>query len=283
METLKPKDILIVVFHTRQEPWEEIVQRGQFRTWIPEAVNNGFRVAYCFGPIPGKFTKKIDAWNENLRWNKGAAISNFRNHINRIFARSFQNFIPKIRSVPYVGAPKGVEGLEVKISDMYMTARWKQLAIFQYFLEDTEAKFLVIVTSAGYIKPDEMIQKISSISDQVIFAGPFLHKNTPSEFVRGSQLVINRDFARLAIKNRRKIPVEILNDLGLAFASQRLGINAIELPTIDFSSLEEIEEASRDELLNNYHFRLKSFKDGKRNDVELFEKLSERLSEKCLD
>lgn len=278
MQTLSPEEILIVVFHTRQEPWEEIVRKGQFETWVPLAIESGYRIAYCFGPKPSKVSKITDVFIENLRWHRGSRISDIRNFINKTIAFPFRNYVPDIRVTNYLGAPAGVIGLRVNIWDMYMTGRWKQLAIIKYFLEKESAKFLLITTSAAYIQPDILARNLALISEKVIFAGPFLHKNTKSEFVSGAQVVINKEFAHLVLNNLKEIPVEILNDLGLSFAAKKMRIKAIELPTINFSSIDEIGKTDTDVIKNNYHFRLKSFQDGKRNDVELFHFLRNKIN-----
>jgi hypothetical protein len=135
MRKLLPSEILIVVLHTRQEPWEEIVQKGQFQTWVPGAIMEGYKVLYCFGPSPNRLTKKIDLWNENFRWHKGARVSTLRNRVNRALAKPFLSYIPMTYSSMYEGAPEGVDCLSLKIWDLYLTGRWKMLSVFKYFLQ----------------------------------------------------------------------------------------------------------------------------------------------------
>lgn len=277
MSQLQPSDILIVVFHTRQEPWEEIVQQGQFKTWVPLSIKQGYKISYCFGPIPSRRAKKLDRWIEDLRWHKGAKVSSLRNYINKILAKPFLNCIPKTYLSIYKGAPEGVNGIQLKMWDMYSTARWKQLAIFKHFLEKTECKYLVILTSAAYLNSEILRETLSKIEGKTIFAGPLIQKDSPAPFVSGAQVVVNREFAKLSIDNAALFPGDKLNDLGLSIAAERMGITPIELPTLNLSSVEEIENIDQDQIRNNYHFRLKSFKSGKRNDVELFLKLKEKI------
>ncbi len=277
MSHLLPSDILIVVFHTRQEPWEEIVQKGQFKTWVPLSIKQGYKISYCFGPIPSRTSKKFDHWNEELRWHRGPRISSLRNYINKILAKPFLSYIPKTYLSSYEGAPRGVDGLYLKIWDLYSTARWKQLAIFKHFLEKSECKYLVILTSAAYLQTEILRKTLNKIEGDVIFAGPFIQKDSTTPFVSGAQVVVNREFAKMCIDNAILFPGEILNDLGLTIAAQKMGIKPIELPTLNFNSAGEIENTELGQILDNYHFRLKSFKSGKRNDVELFLKLKEKI------
>lgn len=277
MNQLLPSEILIVVFHTRQEPWEEIVQKGQFKTWVPISITQGYKVSYCFGPIPNRLTKKIDFWSENFRWHKGARVSTLRNAINKVLAKPFLGYIPNTYSSSYQGAPEGVHCINLRVWDLYSTGRWKQLAIFKHFLEQSHCKYLVILTSAAYLQPELLRETLSKLDGEAIYAGPLIQKDTKAPFVSGAQVVVNRRFAEISVSNPTFFPGEKLNDLGLALAAEKMGIRPIELPTVNFSSVDHIQNASEEVIKNNYHFRLKSFKSGKRNDVELFLKLREKI------
>lgn len=277
MNHLLPSDILIVVFHTRQEPWEEIVQQGQFETWVPKSIHEGYKVLYCIGPNPSQLSKKVDYWNEKLRWDKGAQVSTLRNYINKLLATPFMGYLPRTEFSKYPGAPEGVNCLNLKIWDLYLIGRWKTLAIFKHFIEQQEQKFLVILTSAAFLQPELLRKKLVELTGDFIYAGPLIQKESANPFVSGAQIVVNRKFAELVLRNHAYFPAEKLNDLGLAVAAKEMGISPVELPTVNFTSVEEIQNASETLLKSNYHFRLKSLKLGKRNDVELFLKLEEKI------
>jgi hypothetical protein len=277
MNKLLPSEILIVVLHTLQEPWEEIVQKGQFETWVPKAIKEGYKISYCFGPRPTRLVKKIDYWNENLRWHKGARVSTLRNQANKVLAKPFLRHVPATYSYGYLGAPEGVDCITLKVWDLYLTGRWKMLAVFNYFLQQPQSKYLVILTSAAYLRPQLLRETLTKLDGETIYAGPIIQKNSKTPFVSGAQLVVNRKFAEISVTNPAFFPGEKLNDLSLALAAEKMGVNPIELPTINFSSLEEIQNAEEGAIRANYHFRLKSFKFGKRNDVELFLKLKEKI------
>lgn len=278
---VNPNKILIVVFHTRQEPWESIVRKGQFKTWVPTAIKLGFKVAYCFGPKPSRVVAILDREIEKLRWTRGGRISELRNIINRILAAPISRFVPTLRRVQYEGAPEEVIGLRTCIWDMYSTARWRQLAIFKYFLTQTSCEFLMIVTSATYLKPDKILESLENLKGNIIYAGPIHGQNPSRVFVSGAQLVVNREFAALALENRSKIPTHLLNDLGLGEFAMIHAIEPQILPTLNVSNLVELQNTSDLALTTNYHFRLKSYIEGtnQRSDVMLFEELHKRLNQ----
>jgi hypothetical protein len=278
---VNPNKILIVVFHTRQEPWESIVRKGQFNTWVPTAIKLGFKVAYCFGPKPSRIVSILDREIEKSRWTRGGRISEFRNIINRILAAPFSRFVPTLRKVEYEGAPKGVTGLRTSIWDMYSTARWRQLGLFKYFLTQTSCDFLIIVTSATYLTPEKILENLENLKGNIVYAGP-IHGQKPSTvFVSGAQVVVNREFAALALENKSRIPTHLLNDLGLGEIARIHAIEPQRLPTLNLSSLVELQNTTDLALSTNYHFRLKSYIEGtnQRGDVMLFEELHKRLNQ----
>lgn len=278
---MDPTKILIVVFHTRQEPWESLVRRGQFNTWVPTAVKHGFKIAYCFGPKPSRIVSILDREIEKLRWTRGGRISEFRNILNRILAAPFKTFVPTLRKVEYEGAPEGVVGLRTSIWDMYSTSRWRQLGLFQYFLTQTSCDLLMIVTSSTYLAPDKILENLRNLSGKIVYAGPIQGQKPSKIFVSGAQVVINREFADLALANKSRIPTHLLNDLGLGEVAHIHGIEPQALPTLNISSMAELQEASDFVFITNHHFRLKSFIEGttERNDVMLFEELHKRLNQ----
>lgn len=278
---MDPNKILIVVFHSRQEPWESIVRKGQFRTWVPYALQRGFKVAYCFGPKPSRMVSILDRELEKFRWTRGGRISDFRNTLNQILAAPFSRFVPTLRKIEYKDAPEGVIGLRTSLWDMYSTARWRQLALFKYFLTHTSCEFLMIVTSATYLSPEKISKNLEELSGKIVYAGP-IHGQKPSRvFVSGAQVVVNREFASLALESKHRVPTHLLNDLGLGEVAHIHGIEPQALPTLNISSLTELQNTTDLALTTNYHFRLKSYIEGtnQRNDVMLFEELHKRLNQ----
>ena len=265
--------------HSEQYPWKEIVSEGQFKTWVPVAVSEGFKVTYCFGKKPTKAISFIDSLNETMRWNKGAKVSDFRNMINRILASPFKKYIPPAKNCKIPGFPVGVEGLEVKLLDLYATGRWKQLALINYFLNETSCKYLVISTSTTYLKTKVLLKVLGQLEGPYVYSGP-LYGAPQERFVSGAQIVIDRDFASDIIQFRNKIPTYALNDLGLGVLATRLMKQPSELPTLNIGNLKELDTISPEQLATNYHYRLKSIDEitGKRNDIDIFLRLHEMIT-----
>jgi hypothetical protein len=271
--------VFIVVLHSRREPWESIMRQGQFKTWVPKGIGRGIKIGYCFGPLPNRFVCYLDREIENLRWLRGGRMADIRNVLNRVLARPFRGVIPNLREATNFIAPRGVIGLETKIWDLHATTRWRQLALFDYFLNSTDCEHLVIITSATYIVPELLLSTLENLHEDILYAGAVHGKKPGQLFISGAQLVVNRKFAEIALRDRRKIPTHLLNDLGLSQIATINGIELEGLPSINLGSISEVNNLSDEILKENYHFRLKAFDQctGERIDVRLFHALHARI------
>ena len=276
---LKPSDLLITVIHSQQSPWKQIAELGQLATWIPEAKEAGYNLAYCYGRTPEKITSKLDTHLEKYRWHYGARISDLRNLINIVIARPFASWIPRARRESFGNSKVEIVGIRVPIIELYVTTRWKQLSLFRYFIENTSCKYLVMITSATYCVPDKLLIEIEKLSGEKVYAGPLYAKNSKGVFVSGAQLILDRNFIEELISNPKLLPTHLLNDVGLGVYAQKQGIVPLEMKTIDISSSDELERTTDEAIIENYHFRLKSIDQntGKRQDIGLFIQLHDRL------
>jgi hypothetical protein len=270
--------IMVVILHSEQYPWSSIIREGQFKTWVKCIDDKFFEVFYCFGKPPGNLIRILDKSNELFRWKLGAVFSSTRNFLNKIAATPFQNFIPQIKEEVFMGAPKGVKRLNIKIPDMYLTGRWRQLAVMQYFLNKKNFEYLLFVTSATYLNTERLRKVILALNNEYVYAGPVFGNPTENQFVSGAHMLFNKNSVEILLRNRKYIPVELLNDLGLGVAFAKMGICPQNLGTLNLSNSNQLKVINQEELETYHHFRLKSFMNGKRNDVKLFHELHKRLS-----
>jgi hypothetical protein len=277
-EKIISNKIMVVILHSEQYPWNSIIREGQFKTWINCIDDKFIEVFYCFGKPPGNLIRILDRANESFRWKLGAVFSSTRNLLNKIVATPFQNYVPKIKEEVFTGAPRGIKRLNIKIPDMYLTTRWRQLAVMQFFLNKKDFDYLLFITSATYLNTERLRKVIQTLNDEYVYAGPVFGNPTEDQFVSGAQMLFNKKSVEILLRNKKSIPVELLNDLGLGVAFARIGIRPQNLSTLNLSDSNQLKEINQKELETYHHFRLKSFKDGKRNDVRLFHELHGRLT-----
>ncbi len=276
MVKLKPdKTLLIAVVHSLQEPWLTITLDGQFKTWLKEIPKN-VEVIHFHATHNSKWVKYLDSVNEYLRWRAGGRISRVRNLINKALAFPLRNWIPRYSKSFPLGFDSSSSVYRVHCWDMYATMRWKRLAIMRYFLSETTFDFLLMTTSSSYLRPEALLKRISELDESWIYAGPIL-QDSRTCFVSGAQTILSRNTIEFIIQNKSRIPVELLDDLGLGVFFSKYGILPISLPTLNISSLTELNSYTREQLFHNHHFRLKAVQNGERQDVAIFHKLKKIL------
>lgn len=277
MSTLKPSDLLVIVMHSRQEPWESIVQKGQLKTWVPDAIESGVEVVYCSSIRSTRISKFLDKCNEFLRWHAGSRISDLRNLLNRKLSRKHLKTVPTftVEASEQVYFPAKI--MSVRVSDTYYSQRWRGVAAMKYFIEQTDARFLAIITSATYLQSKILIEKLSRFNEDIFFGGSVISGEFDDSFISGAQMIFNKRAAQKILDNMELIPGELLNDLGLNVAIEKLNIQKFSLSSTNLQNTLELNALSDGEILREHHFRLKSFQNGIRIDTLLFNELSFRL------
>ena len=278
MVRLNPeKKLLVAVVHSLQEPWVTITREGQNETWLRNIPNN-VDVVHFHSTDNSRKVKCIDKFNEYLRWRAGGRVSRVRNLLNKVLLRPLRRWVPKYSK----SSPKSFGQISnvyrVHCWDMYATLRWKRLAVMRYFLHETNFEFLLITSSSSYLRPHILLGKLAELDQDFVYAGPVIG-DSRTRFVSGAQTLLNRKTATFIIENRSKIPVELLDDIGLGVFCSEFDIQPTPLSTLNISSLNELDAYSRDELTNYHHFRLKAELNGQRQDVAIFLRLKDVLDE----
>jgi hypothetical protein len=272
------KTILIAVTHSLQEPWISIAKEGQFKTWLLEEHANTEVKHFYTKPINNVSVKIGDA-NEFLRWRSGRRVGQARNLISGIVLSPLKYWVPKVTRTDNDEFHLGVDTFRIQSIDAMQFSRWKRLSVVKYFLENSNADYLLMTTSSSYVQPNLLLRKLARIEETNLYAGPLINPGNDG-FVSGAQTVLNRASASMLVKNRMKIPVSLLDDVAIGRTFRKLGVPISELDTMNIGSLNELREIPRELLLNTHHFRLKSQSGKKRNDVEIFEALHQILKEK---
>lgn len=275
-ELQQQKKLLIAVVHSIQEPWLSITKEGQFRTWLDKEYEN-VSIVHFYAKPANPLTKILDHLNEKLRWRSGRRIGQIRNALGMVTLLFLSRWIPRISSPKKNPFGHPSESFRVHCLDMYLTSRWKRLAVMNYFINHDAADFLLFTTSSSYVQPNLLLGKLSKLNDEILYAGPIIG-DAQDSFVSGAQTVLNKKAAKLFLENRGMIPVQLLDDVGLGRTARKLNIKPKHLDTLNIDSLQKLREIDINVLKNIHHFRLKA-QDGKnRRDIEIFSELHSLLS-----
>lgn len=270
-------EILVGIMHVTRDPWLSITRDGQLPSWKKSKFQN-FSVVYFFSSAT-KLTTALSTFVEWLRWNKYRYASYAIQLFLLISFRPWIRYIPTGTLVDQSESKINALALKVNIPELISTMRWKKLAFLKYFLEETSADFVIISTASSILNMDLIVEILSKLknTDQPLYGGKIHHNHKVQDFASGSFTVLNRKSAALLLENTLLMPVHTNDDISFGMAFERLGIQPIDMKSLDFASLEMLREVPRNVLSEVPHFRLKSGPLGSRGDVEIMRELCEEI------
>ena len=265
--------ILVAVGHGYYSPWIDIVLEGQNETWLAGELPSNIEIVHYHGSPLGKFGLLLDKFHEKVRWSS--------NRVGYALLRLFDSFVtfPFLAVIPASTTSDLLflrhKTIHVRWPDSYLTARWKAKGMFRFILENYDFDFLFMTTTSSYIRLDELSKMLSKQTPIRFFGGASVYYG--ANFAAGSNRVLSRDL----VQNLLRRPLDYLpfpiEDLSMSQSIMRSGVGLVRLPHIDIDSLKNLEQVTDAELMNHYHFRLKSGRLDNRNDVVIMKALHKRL------
>jgi hypothetical protein len=270
-------NILCVVVHGVYKPWTEITEVGQENTWLQLPQSKRIKIVHAYGIPVKSIGLKFDRFHERLRF-AGRWTHLFLNVFDWIISVPFLYYIPKVKPAHLL--KNHHEQLQVQFPDIYLTHRWKELALMNYFVNFTEFDYLYMTTSSSYIRTEKLIESIDTFSSLELYAGSI--PNVTGRFASGANRVISRAAAKKIVSKRTRWSPRWLGDFGLGRLCESIGIDCQEMSTLNIDSVAGVDSLTDAEILQNHHFRLKSGRLDKRNDVEIMFEVHRRtlLAEK---
>lgn len=262
--------------HVTKDPWLSITKEGQLPAWEKSSYKN-FSVLYFFG-FSNALTTRINSFIETTRWNRGRYASYGISYALMFILRPWLGSLPKAKLVGERKSKVKANALRVRIPELTSTMRWKKLTFLKYFLEKSDAEYVIITTSSSLLNFQPIIDFLQNQKDieQPIYAGRICIGHD-CEFTSGSFTIMNRQSASLLLKNRRLIPLHVMDDIGFGTAFQKIGIQPQNIASEDLDSLSKLEEFSKKSLENIGHFRFRTGPLNDRGDAEIMRELSAKL------
>ena len=153
--------------------------------------------------------------------------------------------------------------------------KWKDLAVLDYFYSKTDANYLFMTTTSSYIRPHNLMDKITSLPEQGLYAGAIAYPG--ARFAAGHNRLYSRDVVKRILEARRMLRCGVIEDLALGNLCISLGIQMVELQKRNIGSLDELDLISDQELQEQFHFRLTSGTRTNRQDVKIMNALHNRI------
>jgi hypothetical protein len=120
------------------------------------------------------------------------------------------------------------------------------------------------------VKPEILLERIFSLPEnQPIYAGVKAYAG--ANFAAGNCRLLSRSAAILVLQNCRHFDAGYIEDRAMGNLMEKIGIPFIELPSLNISSIEELDRTSDKTMKRNFHIRVKSGTFKNRNDVALMQ------------
>jgi hypothetical protein len=271
--TKSPK-VLCVVAHGLYSPWINILYGGQEVTWLAKEMPENFEILHFHGTPLGHLGQKLDSIHERIRWSTRIAHTVLRT-IDFLLTLPFLVFIPKAVESKLSGIRHKV--IHVRIPDGYLTMRWKSKGIFKYALENYDFDYLFITTTSSYIRPSQLLKTLEGQNRKFFFGGAKAYEG--ANFIAGSNRILSRDLVDLVVSRPFSYLPHIIEDVSLSRSLRSYGVEFTFFNHLDIDSIDRLSTFSNEELVNTYHFRVKSGPLHDRKDIEVMQELHKRFYE----
>lgn len=266
--------VLISVAHSLKEPWLTIFREGSQVTWLTTSMPIEFQLIHFHGSRLSVFWDKWDALHEKIRWKNRWVAAPLR-WFDQVVAFPFLCIIPSMTPSKAFDIPDLC--FEVNCKDTYQFLRWKDLAILDYFVNRTSADYLFMTTNNSYVNFDELSRLVQLLPSDSFYGGVVAYEG--AKFAAGNNRFLSRDVAEAILESKWRFPAGDIEDVAMGKIVSKLGFSFTPLRSLVLQSLHDLDVSSDEELLSNFHFRVKSGSSTSRNDVSIMVKLHSRLNE----
>lgn len=265
--------ILVAVGHGYYAPWIDIAIKGQNETWLAGEVPSNIEILHYHGSPLGRTGLLLDRIHERIRWSNRLGYT-LLGLFDSVVTFPFLAKIPKSSTSKLMSLKH--KTIHVRWPDSYLTFRWKAKGMFKFILDNYDFDFLFMTSSSSFIRLDKLSKLLYEQAPSRFFGGASAYKG--ANFAAGSNRILSRDLVQDLLRRPFKYLPFPIEDLSMSKSLMDSGVALVRLPHLDIDSLESLHQLTDAELLNHYHFRVKSGSLDNRNDVEIMKALHERLN-----
>ena len=162
--------------------------------------------------------------------------------------------------------------LTVDCSELWFYITRKTFSALSYIDKNHDYDYLIRCNATCYINEKAFISFLEKIPNQTLYAGP-----TTKEFVAGWGVVMSRDAVKILLQEGKVSDYLLWDDEAIGIIFERSGIKLQEMPHLQISSIEELNQLELESMRNIPFFRVKYEDSSGRSDYKLMKLLSERL------
>jgi len=263
--------VLCAVAHGLYVPWLEILKEGQSKTWLAQPTPDNVEIIHYHGTPLNSIIYPLDKIHERIRWSN-RHMYRLLKLIDNLTLRPWINYIPPIEESSILNLENKV--MHVRFPDLYLTHRWKILSLMNFFLNHTNHDYLFTTTTSSYINLEVLSQKIEEFEPGDLYFGALPYEG--AEFISGSNRIFSRITVSKLLLAKHFLKPGIIEDLAVGQLLSKIGVKPTFIPLINISSIQELDNIQDVTLRENYHFRLKSGSNTRRDDAKIMRALHYR-------
>ena len=271
MKNQSPK-ILIIGIHGPYQPWLEILENGQLKTWM--TCKSSSRIINVFGLAMKSRIKDIDQGLYYLRWSRVKFIA----YLSLILEAGLKKLFPIDKYRPNISSQYGGstnEIWEVQMPDSLLLQGVKNVSVFRKSLE-LDYDFLVTTITSSYINVPLLEDALSQIPPTG-FLGGRIEKSGEMEYQQGSFRVYSRDVVAKLVENSHRYKHWKIEDIAMGDLVSKYYFLFSCLPNYTLESLADVESLTQEDLKNTISYRCKSSSENKRIDSQIMKSLHKRI------
>ena len=263
--------VVILFKHGLYEPYIELAQQGQDRSFLQGPRDPQIKVIHFYGVPGGRVIQSIDQKHEFLR-SKNRITNLIQQALDWTISLPFMFWVPRVEKSNKLKLSD--DEFQCKVIDTLQTLRWKQLAIYRYVIANFNFDYIYETNASSYVDFVNLMSQVKEFNSSPLYAG-----NMPTnKFVSGANRFYDRNALQIMLRNRFWWSPSILEDVAIGKLMKRFAVPFVATNSISISSVEELEKISDEVLLHNYHFRVKSYLMGRRSDAQIMHALKLRFS-----
>ena len=243
--------LLIVIGHAKEEPWETIWHEGQLPTWVSNYRSEVTIILGSNRPM-SSILKWLNEKHENFRYLK--VIGRIQGYMDYFFVPWARRNIPEIQSLP----SRDITEIQVQTSSALICAGRSNLGFFKWFLEETKHEYLFLTVTSSFVNVPLLKRFVFGWDkSRFLYAGTIMGTDE-HQFVSGSGMLFNRMTLEMIVKNAKKWPHQMLNDVALGTLLKGFDIFPLSIPSLWVKTRQEVLDLSDEEIRNTVLFRCKT-------------------------
>jgi hypothetical protein len=265
--------VVCLILSTEQSPWNEIQEFGQNETFAGVNSSGLTYVRYSAhqAPIPPLVRipvifKTFQHWiflslsgSRCLGWLSNISLLRFGD---AVLQKSHLWGLPKthLQSNHLQGQSNSPDTIVTQSIEHSTLIGLKTLKAFQFLLDNYEFEYVFRTNSSSYVDGDLLVSFVSKLNVGDLYGG-YIGESRKGLFASGAGILMSKSLVQKVLSNGSKWRHGLIDDVALARLIQEAvqpKLNITPLPRGHFESVDEVWQATGEEIKSGFHFRCKT-------------------------